>query len=817
MTLQTDNGPTNAPSDLSTAWTTGLYATTRVSSRFRVRVASTPPVGFSPVWFWNHVYGFGKTGTLSDRDNAAEQGQPYGNQCWGVGDNVEVSWTGFSADQTTTVEITLTPDGQTQTNITSYTIYPKHLNVPASLVSGKLVLQMPADARIYIEVNGNRKDVLFVFSDPLAIDTVPTTSGTTITVSAGNIGSLSTVQGQTVGSPLVIRFPRGIWDLPTTAGSTSNPGGAASVTRSVDHMLWPVRPFTKIHLERGAWVIGSFDIRNSNDISFSGPGNISGEWATAADIDSILQGQLLGDFNAQVAWAAFHGRTFAATAQDEDFTFPAMEVRGVTLVGHPFYSFNLGISLCDRVKCISHWRANTDGTNGLALDANTNATIVDKSLFYVGDDGLARTTNFGATLITNSHCVCFNGAPVLLGYWPFVKTSPATSNFALIENCTVQSCAPVNAHFGMDLYTGETPAFWSSNEALWTSISPYSMPTSFTNSIIKMWMDGNDADPKDYGFYNITVKGLSVEGPVPISLFCVGNLFYPFNGGVIENRAGNASSLAFVDITCEQTPAVKSRLIGRDRSNTPHDITFQNITIAGELLTTWNWNEHVVQDSSPYNIFVEGRLVTTAVDVCNTALAHLGETANVSSVFPPDGSAQAALCNRFYNVAAEELLTLHPWSFATKRTDLTEDVTNDLDQSWGFSYQVPGDVGRVLQVIPPDTPDNVVDATTREQPSHTLEQDAAGDLRLYSNIEDAVLRYTTYVYDANKYPALFVSALSWLLASKLAGPLIKGDVGAAEAKRCLQMVQWYIGKAVAVDGLQRNQKPTHSVPWISQR
>lgn len=811
MTLQTDNGPTNAPSDLGTAWTTGLYATTRASSRFRVRVNQ----GGAPAW--NHVYGFGKTGTLSNRNNAAANGQPYGTQCWDVGDNVEVSWTGFSADQTTTVEITLTPDGQTQTNITSHTIYPKHLNIPASLVAGKLVLQMPADTRIYIEVNGNRKDVLFVFSDPLAIDTVPTTSGTTITVSAGNIGSLSTVQGQSNGSPLVIRFPRGIWELPTTAGSTSNPGGAASVTRSVDHMLWPVRPFTKIHLERGAWVIGSFDIRNSNDISFSGPGNVSGEWATAADIDNTLQGTLLGNFNAQIAWAAFHGRTYAATAQDEDFTFPAMEVRGITLVGHPFYTFNLGISLCDRVKCISHWRPNTDGTNGLALDANTYATIVDKSLFCVGDDGLARSNNFGATLITNTHCVTFNGAPVFLGYWPFVKTSPTTSNFALIENCTVQSCAPVNGHFGIDLYTGDTPPSWSNDESLWTANSPYSMPASFTNSIIKLWMDGNDADPKDYGFYNITVKGLSVEGPVPISLFCIGNLFYPFNGGVIENRAGNASSLAFVDITCEQTPAVKSRLIGRDRSNTPHDITFKNITIAGELLTTWNWNEHVVQDSSPYNIFVEGRLVTTAVDVCNTALAHLGETANVSSVFPPDGSAQAAICNRFYNVAVEELLTLHPWSFATKRTDLTEDVTNDLDQSWGFSYQVPGDVGRVLQVIPQDTPDNVVDATTREQPSHTLEQDAAGDLRLYSNIEDAVLRYTTYVYDANKYPALFVSALSWLLASKLAGPLIKGDVGAAEAKRCLQMVQWYIGKAVAVDGLQRNQKPTHSVPWISQR
>lgn len=801
MTLQTDNGPTNAPSDLSTAWTTGLYATTRASSRFRVRVNQ----GGAPAW--NHVYGFGKTGTLSDRGL-----QAFGTQCWAAGDNVEVSISGFSADQTTTVEITLAPGGQTQTDITSYTIYPKHLNVPASLVSGKLVLQMPADTRIYVEVNGNRKDVLFVFSDPLAIGTVPTTSGPTITVSAGNISGLNTVQGQDIDNPLVIVFPPGIWELPTVNGTSSGPGGATLQQRYADHMLWPVRPFTKIHLQRGAWVVGSFDLRVSNDVAFSGPGVVSGEWATEADIDGILQGSLLGNFNQQVAWSAFHGRTYLS---DEDYSFPNMEVRGLTMVGHPFYTFNLGISLCDRIKVISHWYPNTDGTNGLALNANNNVTLVDKSLFYVGDDGLARSNNFGVTLMTNTHCVCFNGAPIFLGYWPYIKTSAL--NFGLFDNCTVQSCAPANGNFGMDLYTGEQGISWGNIESAWSQNSPYSMPTSFTNSIIKMWMDGNDNDPKDYGFYNVGINNLHVEGQVPMSLFCIGNLFYPFNSGVIENRAGNASDISLTNITVEQTPTVKSRLIGRDKLNTPHDITLSNVTIAGELLTTWNWNEHVVQDSSPYNIFVEGRLVTTAVDVCNTALAHLGETANVSSVFPPDGSAQASLCNRFYNVAVEELLTLHPWSFATKRTDLTEDATNDLDQSWGFSYQVPGDVGRVLQVIPPDTPDNVVDATTREQPSHTLEQDAGGDLRLYSNIEDAVLRYTTYVYDANKYPALFVSALSWLLASKLAGPLIKGDVGAAEAKRCLQMVQWYIGKAMGVDGLQRNQKPTHSVPWISQR
>jgi hypothetical protein len=82
---------------------------------------------------------------------------------------------------------------------------------------------------------------------------------------------------------------------------------------------------------------------------------------------------------------------------------------------------------------------------------------------------------------------------------------------------------------------------------------------------------------------------------------------------------------------------------------------------------------------------------------------------------------------------------------------------------------------------------------------------------------DAVLRYTSVVTDTTKFPPLFTVALSWHLASMLAGPLIKGDVGAAEAKRCAAMMQAYLAKAIESDTSQRRINPRHNVPWINGR
>ena len=55
---------------------------------------------------------------------------------------------------------------------------------------------------------------------------------------------------------------------------------------------------------------------------------------------------------------------------------------------------------------------------------------------------------------------------------------------------------------------------------------------------------------------------------------------------------------------------------------------------------------------------------------------------------------------------------------------------------------------------------------------------------LYTNEPEAVLLYTVDVVDSTKFSAMFTTTLGMLMASYLAGPIIKGDAGAKTA------VQW---------------------------
>ena len=67
------------------------------------------------------------------------------------------------------------------------------------------------------------------------------------------------------------------------------------------------------------------------------------------------------------------------------------------------------------------------------------------------------------------------------------------------------------------------------------------------------------------------------------------------------------------------------------------------------------------------------------------------------------------------------------------------------------------------------------------------------------------------------FSPLFINTLSWHLASMLAGPVIKGDQGAAEAKRCTQTMVSYLTTAKNSDNLHRDISIEHIVPWTSGR
>lgn len=832
MTITRDLGPTGTPSNIAVPWDAAYYLSTRASSRFVVVVEESAG-NYQP----NHVYSFGKTGTVSARGP-----QEYSTASWEYQDNVEASWTTFAADQTANVIVALRGEP-----ITSAVIWPANLNITRQVSGGFLFLQVPQDVRLLIEVNGNTKDTLCVYSDPLSVDAVPAPAGaSTITISdqAGlSTNSAQIEVGGTQNNPLVVVFNPGVYDAPTTAGTVAAPAGFTSVTRELDHMLWKVGPYTHIHLKRGAWFVGSMDWRGTNDGSLTGAGTISGEWATWSDMLTKLQGDQSQyqnplnflTFNQQVAWSALVGTTY----DDNDFVFPNLACSGVSLVGHPFYTAAGPFNTYLRVKIISHWLYNCDGFSGLTLNPNNDYTrSCTKSFCMSGDDGMQMDFNYGDTFYTDCHVITYGGSPVHFGYWSEAPDTSRPDNKRVVTNCTVQTRSNGVA-YGRDLYSGKNtdelggtaPNQWSAQDvgpnSNWTTYGPYAHPTSFTESVIKAWMDGDNDEPKNWGKFNVTIDGLYVENAVPTALFSMENCFYPFGFVSSQNlstpyqadKAGNASNWVIKNVFVQNAPTWRSRLIGRDKLNTFHNISFSNINIAGTRLSVRNWDQYVVQNEAPYNIFVEGRAVVTAVDICNLALSHIGESATVTSIAPPDGSAQSILCNQFFNRAVEELLEMHPWSFATARADLAETATNDVD-GWKYSYAYPPagtEIVRTLQVLPDGYKDTYTEQMTKMQPAYTIEQASTGSLVLYTDLEDAEVRYVKFVYTPGFYPPLFITTLSWLLASKLAGPIMKGDVGSAEAKRCLQMMQFYLGKAAGSDSNQRITDTNHSAPWISGR
>lgn len=169
--------------------------------------------------------------------------------------------------------------------------------------------------------------------------------------------------------------------------------------------------------------------------------------------------------------------------------------------------------------------------------------------------------------------------------------------------------------------------------------------------------------------------------------------------------------------------------------------------------------------------------MASVVQLCNMALSHIGSEARVLSIDPPDGSAEAGYCATFYDLARTELLEPGAWAFSLKRMPLAQ-VENPSD-AWVYAYAKPSDCLRPLRVL---TPDVAVTVFTQDTvPLQTTDHSSAdfeieGDV-LYCNAPDAVLLYVRDVTDSGKFPPSFISALSYLLASYIAGPVIKGSQG----------------------------------------
>lgn len=195
--------------------------------------------------------------------------------------------------------------------------------------------------------------------------------------------------------------------------------------------------------------------------------------------------------------------------------------------------------------------------------------------------------------------------------------------------------------------------------------------------------------------------------------------------------------------------------------------------------------------------------MASAIDICNLALSHIGQDANISSIDPPEGSADAEHCARFYPMALGEALEEHPWTFATRRQNLA--LLGSTIDPWPFAYALPAGCLKPRRVLPQSSSDDL-------RGQRFLVEDNV----VYTDIEDAILVYTYNLTDTTRFTPLFTTALSWLLASKIAGPILKDTSGNA-ATRCFNVYSLEIGKAKASNGNSDHNRPQYTPSSIRAR
>lgn len=236
------------------------------------------------------------------------------------------------------------------------------------------------------------------------------------------------------------------------------------------------------------------------------------------------------------------------------------------------------------------------------------------------------------------------------------------------------------------------------------------------------------------------------------------------------------------------------------------------------------------------------RAIADVVSLCNTALAHLGQTNGLED-FDNDETVVAEMCRLFYPQVIDECYRDFPWPFATKfgSLALVSDPTFAVLPEWFYSYRVPTDAILVRRIVPAQLPllpnfagfpttATYNGAVSRPENQFTripyrLGRDDAGML-IYTDYPPIAATATTpalplceYVMqqdDGGFFPADFAQMCACLLAFYIAPAVTAGD----KFKLGQRAYQMYLDARNRAQGNAMNEQQPDLPPdaeWITAR
>jgi hypothetical protein len=214
---------------------------------------------------------------------------------------------------------------------------------------------------------------------------------------------------------------------------------------------------------------------------------------------------------------------------------------------------------------------------------------------------------------------------------------------------------------------------------------------------------------------------------------------------------------------------------------------------------------------------------TDVIALCNKALAHVGETSQITSL--ADGSVQANLCRDHFPDARDVVLSARKWGLSLRRVVLQEVIRppTPLYDHFAYCYVVPGDAIDGFSVLPKDPVSDYSRLETGPEAfslpvpvaggpagaAYAIEASPDGHRLLFTNQAEATLRYVWRQPDVSRYPAALRMAMALHLGSIIAPMLIKGDQGEAVSARLVKKMGAYAGLASTNDSNQRMPNIVH--------
>ncbi|NQY98716.1 MAG: hypothetical protein HRT82_16305 [Henriciella sp.] len=200
----------------------------------------------------------------------------------------------------------------------------------------------------------------------------------------------------------------------------------------------------------------------------------------------------------------------------------------------------------------------------------------------------------------------------------------------------------------------------------------------------------------------------------------------------------------------------------------------------------------------------------TVLRICQLALSEAGEKAAITSVYPPDGSEEAALCARFYPEARDQMLEMHNWDFLMRTAQLVK--TDNEREDWKYAYELPLNFNGVVMIG-----DDIMSSydNRAQKIKHTIELNSDSQRVLYCNQDTPLqVRYKAKTVNPGMFSTKFVSACASLMASMIVRATLKGtegiQAGAALEARAKDMFK----EAAAVDAnLTRDRSQSGSLGW----